>query len=97
MNSKPDFDYPHITALDIAIDPQKLWTAIFVWMENQKVICNKCKKIWNIHVEDRHITAKCDCGTGILYPKRQDRGECYLFRWVSKKEHERGRQENGYL
>lgn len=80
--TKPKFNYSFLSLLDIFANPQSLYD----YIETRKIICAKCKELISIKFNEYNITIKCPCGTGILYPEREDRNNYFLYRFVSKYE-----------
>lgn len=92
INEEPNFDYGIVRPIDLTVNP----TALYDFIEEQKALCSKCHKHVHIQFKDKFIKITCGCGTTLIYPKREDRGNAYLIRHVSKHEVARdGRQKKG--
>jgi len=83
---EPDFDYSFnkLSGAELTLNHN----AILERIENLKMVCLNphCKTSIKFYFKDKGITAKCNCGTYLIYPKREDRGGAYGFRFVSKSE-----------
>ena len=82
IEEEPDFDYGIIRPLDLTLNP----TAIYDFVEEQKIICSKCHKYVDVQFKDKFIKIICGCGATLIYPKRKDRDGAYLVRHISKHE-----------
>lgn len=82
----PDFDYSFnkLSGAELTLNHK----AILERLENLNMVClnRGCKKHIKFYFKEKGITAKCNCGTYLVYPKRADRGGAYGFRFVSKNE-----------
>lgn len=80
---KPKFDYGFLRVLDLFLNE----SALFDYIREQKILCGKCHEFKSIHFNETELTIKCDCGVGVLYPKRQDRGNAYFYKFITKRLH----------
>jgi hypothetical protein len=79
---EPSFDYGIIRPIDIHVNPY----ALYDYIESQKILCSKCHAFVKIYFKEKFIKIVCGCGVTLLYPKREDRGNAYFLRHVSKHE-----------
>lgn len=91
---EPDFNYESLfNFFRLILNPFEVFDVI----HSQEVICDKCKKIISIKFKQKCITIKCNCGIGILYPPRADRGGKYLYTHISKHKYDPRRQLDGNI
>lgn len=79
-DKEPDMPYDFTNNISIFFNP----SGLYEYIQDLKIICEKCHDQKSIKFLQKFITIKCKCGTGILYPPRKDRGNKFL--WVWKKE-----------
>lgn len=82
------FNYDFISPLDLIANSK----ALLEFILRQKIICWKCHERIVIKFGVFCITKKCECGCGILYPPRKDRGNSLLYKFVSKRQNDEFRK-----
>jgi len=86
IDKEPIFDYSFngLSGAELTFNDK----AIIERLNNLNMVClNKgCRKTLKFYFKEKGITAKCNCGTHLIYPKRKDRGGAYGYRFVSKRE-----------
>ncbi len=88
MNKKNvPFDYNFLNTADYVLNPD----ALFDYIKEQKIICSKCHNFKKVKFNRTEITIKCNCGVGIIYPRLEERGHSYLYRFVPKWEYEKSK------
>jgi len=82
IDKEPNFEYGIVRPIDLTVRP----TALYDYIDSQKVICSKCKGFIHIQFKEKFIKIQCKCGTTLIYPKRIDRDNSYLVRHISRQE-----------
>lgn len=86
---EPDMPYDFTSNIKLFFDPSGLYR----YIQSLSILCEKCHEEKSIKFQKKFITIKCDCGIGILYPPRKDRGNKFLYVWKKKTK----KQENDFL
>lgn len=76
-DKEPDMPYDFTSNIKLFFNP----SGLYQHLQKMQIICEKCHEQKSIKFLQKCITIKCNCGIGILYPPRPDRGNKFLYVW----------------